>query len=57
VSKKPMAIEIVEEAGERFLVRRYSDGTEEREAIVKKPRKKRYPDRPYWVWKFDRERD
>ena len=57
MSRKPTKIEIIEEAGERFLVKTYSDGTEEREAIVKKPRKRRYPDRPYWIWKFDKDCD
>ena len=57
MSKKPIKVEIVEETAGRFLVKRFADGTEERDAIVKQPRKKRYPDRPYWVWKFDTERD
>jgi hypothetical protein len=55
--KKAIKVEIVEETAGRFLVKTYADGTQEREAIVKQPRKKRYPDRPYWVWKFDREKD
>jgi hypothetical protein len=54
VSRKPVKVQIVDETGERFLVRTFADGTVEREAIVKKPRKRRYLDHPYWVWKFER---
>jgi hypothetical protein len=50
--KKPVKVEIVEETDGRFVVKTYADGAEERHAIVKQPRKKRYPDRPYWTWKF-----
>jgi hypothetical protein len=50
--KKPVKVEIVEETDGRFVVKTYADGTEERHAIVKQPRKKRYPDRPSWTWKF-----
>ena len=53
MSKKPIKVQIVDEATGRFLVKTYADGTEERDPIVKRPRKKRYPDRPYRVWKFD----
>jgi hypothetical protein len=55
--KKPIKVEIMEEAEERFIVRTFADGIVEREAIVRLPRKKRYPPRPYWQWKFDREED
>ena len=48
---------MAEETAGRFLVKTYADGTEERDAIVKRPRKKRHPDRRYWVWKFDDERN
>lgn len=52
---KPIKIEIIENASGRFLMKTYADGTEERQAIVKLPRKKRYPDRPYWRWKFEKD--
>jgi hypothetical protein len=48
----PVSVAIVEEGSERFLVRTYADGSEERERIVKLPRKKRYPPRPYRHWKL-----
>jgi hypothetical protein len=57
MSKTPIKVEIVEETAGRLLVKTYADGTEERNAIVKQPRKKRYPDRPYWIWKFDKDND
>jgi hypothetical protein len=41
---------------ERFLVKTFADGSEERSPIVKLPRKKRYPDRPYWHWDLDKGR-
>jgi hypothetical protein len=49
--RSPVSVAIVEEDGKRFVVRIYADGHEEREPIVKLPRKKRYPPRPYWRWK------
>jgi hypothetical protein len=55
--KKPTKVEIVEEANGRFLVKTYAGGDEEREPVVKQPRKRRYPDRPYWVWKFEKKPD
>ena len=57
MKKKPIRIEIMEEAEGRFIVRTYADGAVEREPVVKLPRKKRYPPRPYWQWKFDREKE
>jgi hypothetical protein len=54
--KPPRSIEIVQEGEERFIVKTFDDGSEQRVPIVKLPRKKRYPDRPYWTWKFDRRR-
>jgi hypothetical protein len=53
---KPIKIEIVQEGDNRFMVKPFADGTEERMPIVKLPRKKRYPDRPYWTWSFDKTR-
>ena len=38
---------------ERFLVKTYANGQTVRDSIVKGPRTKRYPDRPYWHWTFD----
>lgn len=52
MSRKPIKVEIIEQKDGRFIVKTYADGTEECHAIVKQPRKKRYPDRPYWIWKF-----
>jgi hypothetical protein len=52
---KPIEVEIVEEPEGRFIVRTYPNGIIERELIVRLPRKKRYPPRPYWEWKFGRE--
>jgi hypothetical protein len=50
--KTPVSVVIVEEDGKRFIVRSYADGSEEREPVVKLPRKKRYPPRPYRHWKL-----
>jgi hypothetical protein len=55
MSRKPVKVEIVEQPDGRFIVRRFADGAVEREPIVKLPRKTRYPPRPYWEWKFERE--
>jgi len=53
MKRKPVKIEIVDESEGRFIVRTYADDIVEREPIVRLPRKKRYPPRPYWEWKFD----
>ena len=37
--KKPISIEIIQKNGQRFLLKAYADGSEERVAIVKLPRK------------------
>ncbi len=37
--KKPIKIEVVQEGDERFLLKAYADGSEERAPIVKLPRK------------------
>ena len=55
MKRKPLKVEIVEGPEGRFIVRTFADGAVEREPIAKLPRKKRYPPRPYWTWKFDRE--
>jgi hypothetical protein len=52
--KKLVSVEIVQEGEQRFLIKSFSDGEKIREPIVKLPRKKRYPDRPYWHWDFDK---
>ena len=39
MQKKPIKIEIVQEGHERFLVKAYADGSEERVPILKLPRK------------------
>ena len=52
--KKPVSVEVVQEGDERFLIKTYADGEKVRKSIVRVPRKKRYPDRPYWHWTFDK---
>ena len=42
--------EIIQQGAERFMLKVFGDGREEREPIAKLPRKKRYPPRPYWQW-------
>lgn len=37
--KKPISIEIIQEGDDRFLLKKYADGSEERAPIVKLPRK------------------
>jgi hypothetical protein len=54
---KPVKIEIEEVCEGRFIVRTYADGTVEREPVVRLPRRKRYPPRPYWEWTFDRKEE
>lgn len=54
--KRPIKIEVVQEGEDRYLIKTFADGEEVREPIVKRPRKKRYPDRPYWRWGFDKSR-
>jgi len=39
MSKKQIKIEVVQEGDERFLLKGYADGSEERTPIVKLPRK------------------
>jgi hypothetical protein len=51
---KPVSIEVVQEGDERFLIKTFANGEKVRESIVKAPRKKRYPNRPYWHWTFDK---
>jgi hypothetical protein len=56
MSKKLTEVEIVQEGDERFILKTFSDGSEERELVVKLPRKKRYPPRPYWHWDLNKSR-
>jgi hypothetical protein len=52
--KDPVEIKIVEEGDERFMVKVFADGTEERTPIVKLPRK---PSRfPYRTVTLDKSR-
>jgi hypothetical protein len=52
--KKPVQIEIVQEGEERFLLKTFDDGSEERIPIVKEPRKKRLRARIDWSRKLNR---
>jgi hypothetical protein len=52
--KKPIKIEVVQEGDERFLLKIFADGDEEREPIVKLPRKP--PRFPYRKATFDKSR-
>ena len=37
--KRPIKIEIIQEGSDRFLLKQYADGSEERTPIVKLPKK------------------
>jgi hypothetical protein len=52
--KKPTKIEVMQEGDERFLLRTFADGSEERQPIVKLPRKP--PRFPYRKVTFDKSR-
>jgi hypothetical protein len=54
MSKKPIKIEIVLKGEERFLVKTFGDGTQERTPIVKLARKP--PRYPYRTVTFDKTR-
>ena len=54
--RKPVKVEIVDDPEGRFIVTTYDDGEEHRKQIVKLPRKKRYPPRPYQHRNLDRSR-
>jgi hypothetical protein len=49
--KKIVTVEVVEEENESFLLKVYADGSEERQLIVKLPRKKA-PQRIDWSRKL-----
>ena len=55
-AQKPVKVVVVEEGDERYILRTFADGEEKREPIIKLPRKRRYPPRPYWHWDFNKER-
>jgi hypothetical protein len=51
MAKKPITVEVIEEGDERFLLKTYVDGTEERVPIVKQPpKKKRLSNKIAWYW-------
>jgi hypothetical protein len=50
--KKPIKIEVIEEGDERFLLKIFFDGSEERQPIVKLPRKKRSRPKVDWSRKL-----
>ena len=52
MTKKPVKIEILQEGDERFLLKVFADGREEREPVVKLPRKP--PRFPYRKVTFDK---
>lgn len=54
MSKEPVQIEVVQEGDERFIVKTYADGSEERVPVVKLPRKP--PRYPYRKVSFDKSR-
>ena len=54
MSNKPVKIEVIQAGQERYLLKVFADGSEQRDPILKSQRKKRYPDRPYWHWNFDK---
>ncbi len=39
MSKRPVSVKVVQEGDERFLVKTYADGSEERHHVVKMPRR------------------
>ena len=54
---KPIKIEIVQEGNLRFMVKTFADRSEERVPIVKLPRKRRFPSRPYWHWNLNKQEE
>jgi hypothetical protein len=54
MQKEPVQIEVVQEGGERFMLKTFADGSDERVPIVKLPRKP-----PRWQYRkasFDKSR-
>jgi hypothetical protein len=53
MTKKPIKVEVIEKGDERFLVKVYADGREERKLIVKgEKRKKRLSSKVAWYWEL-----
>jgi hypothetical protein len=52
MAKNPTRIEVLQEGDERFLLKTFADGSEERKPIVKLPRKP--PRLPYRKVTFDK---
>ena len=51
MAKKPIQIEVVQEGDERFLLKTYADGSEERLPVRKEaPRQKRLSAKIVWYW-------
>jgi hypothetical protein len=50
--KERVAIEIIQDGDERYMLTTYADGSEERTPIVRLPRKP--PRFPYRKWSFDK---
>jgi hypothetical protein len=51
MAKKPIQIEVVQEGDERFLLKTYADGSEERLPVRKEaPRQKRLSAKIAWYW-------
>ena len=52
--KEPVSIEVIEDGDERYVLKTFANGSEERIPVVKVPRK---PSRfPYRKWSFDKGR-
>jgi hypothetical protein len=52
MTREPVDIEIIQDGDERYMLKTFADGSEERISIMKLPRK---PSRfPYRKWSFDR---
>jgi hypothetical protein len=54
MKRKCIKREVVDEREGRFIETTFDNGEVERTEVVKQLRKKRYPPRPYWHWRFDR---
>jgi hypothetical protein len=50
MAKKPIKVQIVNEGQERFLLKVYADGSEERRPIVRELKKKRQSAKIAWYW-------
>ena len=53
--KEPVSIEVIEDGDERYVLKTFADGSEERIPVVKVPRK---PSRfPYRKWSFNKSKN